>query len=68
MSDSLGEQYPKEQARCREALEIYKSLGPLGMFGAANIEMTLQKADKAVISGDLVAMIEAFQEMQEVKL
>jgi len=67
-STSMGEEYTKEQARCRKALEIYKSLGPAGAFGAMCIEQTLAQAERAAISGDIVAQLAAFSEMQSIKL
>lgn len=39
---SLGDDFPKEQARCRELLDEYRAIGPLGMFGATMIEQTLR--------------------------
>ncbi|KKK70825.1 hypothetical protein LCGC14_2920080, partial [marine sediment metagenome] len=54
---TLGDELPKQQARVRELLIGYKEIGPAGQFGAMMIEQVLQKADKAVISGDVVAMI-----------
>lgn len=68
MSESLGTAYPKEQARCREALRIYQEIGPPGRFASMMIEDLLRRADKAVIEGDTVAMIRLYQEMKEVKL
>jgi len=64
--ESLGEALPKEQARVREVLGYYKEIGPAGMFGAAMIEQSLQKADKAIMSGDIVAMMGAYKELQEI--
>ena len=64
---SLAEEFPKEQARCRELLGFYKEIGPNGAFGAALIEDMLNRADKAVMNGDVVAMIRILQEMQETK-
>jgi hypothetical protein len=61
---SLGEQLPVEQARVRELLGVYKSLGPTGAFGAMMIEQCLRRADEAVISGDVVAMIQAYEELK----
>ena len=65
MTKSLGEALPEEQARVRELLIIYKSIGPGGIFGASMIEQTLQRADKAVISGDVQAMIVSYNELKE---
>jgi hypothetical protein len=62
---SLVDEYPKEQARLRSLLEVYHSLGPIGLFGATVIEQTLKEADVAVASGDIVAMVRCFQAMKD---
>lgn len=67
MSESLGEALPKEQARVREILGHYKALGPVGMFGAAFIEQDLREADNAVMSGDVVRMIRAYEKLKEIE-
>ena len=64
--DSLGTEYPKEQARVREILGHYKEVGAPGVFGAAMIEQTLLRADKAAVEGDVIAMIRSFKEMKEI--
>ena len=64
---SLGEEYPKEQARCRELLTQYQEIGPPGRFGALMIEDMLCRADEAAISGDVIAMIRLYEEMKESK-
>jgi hypothetical protein len=61
---SLGNDYPNQQARCRELLHAYHEIGPNGMFAALMIEEVLQRADKAAVSGDVVAMIRCFEEMK----
>ena len=63
---SLGEEFPKQQARVREILGHYKEIGPSGMFGAAMIEQTLKRADEAAISGDVIAMIQSYEELKKV--
>jgi hypothetical protein len=66
--ETLGHAYPKEQARCRELLAVYRSLPDgVGMFGAAMLEQILQEADAAAMSGDIVRMLQAFNAMQESK-
>ena len=50
--DTLGDAFPKEQARCRKVLGQYKSIGMPGAFGALMIEDVLQRADKASAGGD----------------
>ena len=64
---SLGEEYPKEQERCRRILAEYKALGSVGMFGAAHIEQTLKEADEAAVSGDVLRMLSAYERMKSVE-
>ena len=54
-------------ARVREVLGHYKELGTAGKFGALMIEIALQKADEAVISGDLAAMIVAYKDLKGIE-
>ena len=61
---SVGDEYPKEQARCRELLETYRRLGPVGQFGATMIVAVIEQAERAAISGDPVEVIRAFKAMQ----
>jgi len=65
--ESLGTALPKEQARVREVLGHYKEIGSAGMFGAAMIEQSLQKADQAIIGGDVVAMLTAYEDLKEIE-
>lgn len=62
---TVGDDYPNEQARVRELIGIYKSLGPVGTFGALMLEQVLQRADQAAASGDVVAMVRSYQEMKD---
>lgn len=64
---SLAEALPQEMARVREVLGYYKMVGPAGMFGAAMIEQDLRNADKAVMSGDVVAMLAAYKALQSIE-
>lgn len=62
---SVGEEFPKEQARVRELIALYRSLpGGVGNIGAMLMEGVLQRADQAAISGDVVAMVRSFEEMR----
>jgi len=63
---SLAEELPKEMARVREVLGHYHQMGPAGMFGAAFIEQDLRAADAAVMSGDVVAMIKAYEALKQI--
>ena len=62
---TLGDEFPKEQARCRELLKECYKIGPAGTFAAFMLEQLLRQADKASIEGDTVAMIQLYQEMKE---
>ena len=63
---SLAEEYPKQQARCRELLKAYQII-PEGFIGVTMIEAVLKKADIASASGDIVAMVVSFKEMKDCK-
>jgi hypothetical protein len=64
---SLAEALPEEMARVREVLGHYKALGPVGMFGAGFIEQDLREADNAVMSGDVVRMLRAYQKLKGIE-
>ena len=67
MTESLGTAFPKEQARCREVLGHYQSIGPAGMFGAAQIEEVLKRADQASADGDCLKMLQIYKEMKKIE-
>jgi TPP-dependent pyruvate/acetoin dehydrogenase alpha subunit len=68
---TLGEDFPKQQQRCRELLEQYaecaKMPGVYVDFAVAAIKQILQEADEAAISGDLPRMIAAYEAMRGCK-
>jgi hypothetical protein len=64
---TLGDALPEQQARCRELLEQYVEIGPAGAFGAAMIRQALAKAERASISGDVIEMIRAHEELKSFK-
>ena len=64
---SVGEEFPKEQARVRELLQVYRDIGPAGTFGATMIEQVLKRADEAAISGDVVAILRSYEELKGCK-
>ena len=64
MIKTLADAFPQEQARVRELLGVYKSLGPTGAFGAVMIEQALRRADAAAASGDVVAMLRSLEELK----
>lgn len=66
-SKSLAQALPEQQARVRELLGEYKALGPVGQFGAMMLERDLAAADQAVMSGDVVAMLRAYEALKGCK-
>jgi hypothetical protein len=73
-SASLGEDYPKQQARVREILSHYEEtfalpngVGRGCAFAIAMIKHTLAEAAKAADSGDVVAMIRWYNEMKGIE-
>lgn len=63
--ETLGDAYPKLQAKIRQCLINGKAIGPAGMFYCVMAEDLLKRADKAAIEQDIVAMVQIAQEMQE---
>ncbi|KGO32741.1 hypothetical protein JT06_18650 [Desulfobulbus sp. Tol-SR] len=64
--ESLAEALPKEQARIREIIVMYRdpALNGAGNLAAMMMEQSLAAADKAVMSGDVVAMIRAYEDLK----
>lgn len=70
--ESLGEALPKQMARVREVLGQYRETA--AMLPKANlqwaiksIEFSLQLADQAAISQDIVGMIKSYQELKNIQ-
>ncbi len=58
---TLGSQLPIEIARVRdEVMPMYLEIGPSGLFGATLMRSALDNASKAMIEGDVLAMISAY--------
>lgn len=63
---TLADALPAEMARVRMVLGHYREIGAAGAIGAMFIEQDLRAADRAVMSGDVVAMIGALKKLQEI--
>lgn len=57
----------EQQKRCRELLEQYKTIGPVGAFGTLMINRDIEEGDKAIASGDVVRMLGAFKALEGCK-
>ncbi len=65
---TLGDELPKEMARVRDVLlPVYDSI-PGGQFAAAMMRADLDRASKAMIEGDVVAMVRAYQSLKDWQL
>lgn len=64
---TLADELPRQQARCREILEAAVSIGPPGLFLATMLLQSLQRAEEAAASGDVVAMLRACQDLASYK-
>lgn len=66
MSETLGDALPKEMARIRDVImPAYQSIGPAGAIALAMMRTDLDLAAKAMVEGDVVAMIAAYQSLQD---
>ena len=68
--DTLGDALPREIARVRdELLPVYDSLpGGAGAIGAMLMRQALDRASAAMITGDIVAMIQSHEELRGFEL
>lgn len=66
-SRTLAEELPYQQQRVRELLPLYEQCGPGGMFAVAMIKASLAAAERAASSGDVVAMLRACKDLQEIE-
>lgn len=64
---TLATALPAQQARCRKILEHVLEIGPAGNFLAAMLRASLARAEVAAASGDIAAMIQAFQDLSDFK-
>ena len=61
---TVGSDFMPEQKRCRELLDVYRSI-PTGAVGAAIIERVIREADEAWESTDPVRILRAYKAMKE---
>lgn len=66
---TLGDELPRQIARVRdELIPVYLECGPGGMFTVTMMRADLDAASKAMIEGDVVAMVRICQKLKEWKL
>ena len=65
--NTLGDEYPKQQARVRAIQQSALEIGPSGRFLFLICENLLKRADLAIMQQDLPAMIMICKEMQDIQ-
>lgn len=63
-TETLADALPREMARVREVLGLYRQIGPAGIFGASMIEQDLRNADRAMAAGDVVGMLRSLETLR----
>lgn len=64
--NTLGDALPREMARVRdEVLPVYLEIGPPGQFAATMMRLSLDRAAKAMMEGDLGAMMDTYNELKD---
>lgn len=61
---TLADGLVSELARVRELRDVYVGIGRPGAIGAALLGAVITRAEAAAASGDVVAMIRSFHELQ----
>ena len=64
---SVGEDFPKEQARVRALAQEYALLGRPGMFVSLQLDQVLERAERAAASGDVIEILRAYAALKECK-
>ncbi len=64
MSENLAEGFQRELNRNIDYLEEYIKIGHAGQFGAAIIKQKIKMANEASASGDVIRMLQAYEELK----
>ena len=65
--ETLGDALPKEIQRCQELLTQYAAIGATGTFAYTMIQADIAAANKAMMEGDVVAMLRAHEALKGCK-
>lgn len=69
MTNTLGDELPRQMARVRDQLiPAYLECGPGGLFAVAGMRADLDAAAAAMIEGDVVKMLRVCQKLKEWQL
>lgn len=68
MNETLGTELPKLMSKVRdEILPMYLEIGPAGAFAALMMRRDLDAAQRAMMEGDVVAMLRAYESLRGYK-
>lgn len=62
---SLAEALPAEIERNKKLIEVYKSIGNVGVFARTAIQIDIEAAELAIANGDTVSMVQIYQKLIE---
>ena len=64
--ETLGDALPREMARVRDqVMPAYVKIGASGSYALAGMRADLDAAAKAMVEGDVVAMLRVYQSLKE---
>lgn len=66
-TSNLATSLQDELKRNRDLLLFYKEIGPVGTFGFTMISQDIDNATKAIMEGDVAAMIQSFNTLKNNK-
>ena len=61
---TLADALPDEITRVTDLIPLYVSVGPVGMFALTMMRASLDRATRALASGDVLAMMECLVDLQ----
>jgi hypothetical protein len=64
---NLAEALPEQQKRVRQLIPMYESIGPASAFAVACMCESLSQAERAASSGDVIAMLRAYEDLKGYK-
>lgn len=64
---SVGEDFPRQQQRVRELREEYVQIGRAGALGLVMIDQVLARAERAAMSGDVLQILQSYEELRGCK-
>lgn len=65
---SLGEALPEEIQRVMDIRDIYLNTGTAGAFASALMKRSIDRASKAMVSGDVIEMLRCYEDLKSYEL